>query len=301
MVRIGIPRALLYYYFAPGWKEFLERLGAEIVVSPPTNRFILDRGIKISEDELCLPCKVFFGHMDWLLGRADYIFLPRYLTLGKGENVCPKLMGLPDMCRAIFSPDLPLFEPRIDRWGRYYREFFWGGLEKVFTTSRLNRAWQHAQKRQKRVEEKKEIKNKKAPLLVVLGHTYLVEDNYLNLGILEKIKNLGYNPLTSGEIPRREREKGSRWGKRLFWPLNRRELGVAYLTLRGKYPQIRGIINLSSFACGPDSISAELITRRTGDSLPLLNLVFDEHTGSEGLSTRLEAFIDLLEGGAGCG
>lgn len=36
MMRVGIPRALLYYQYYPAWKTFFEEMGAEVVVSPPT-------------------------------------------------------------------------------------------------------------------------------------------------------------------------------------------------------------------------------------------------------------------------
>lgn len=31
MIRIGIPRALLYYQYYPMWQTFFEELGAEVV------------------------------------------------------------------------------------------------------------------------------------------------------------------------------------------------------------------------------------------------------------------------------
>jgi len=44
VVRVGIPRALSYYQYYPGWKTFFEALGAETVVSPPTNKAIFAAG-----------------------------------------------------------------------------------------------------------------------------------------------------------------------------------------------------------------------------------------------------------------
>ncbi|MBU2609087.1 MAG: hypothetical protein KKF26_07200, partial [Chloroflexi bacterium] len=38
MIRVGIPRALLYYQYYPAWKTFFEELGAEVVVSAPTSQ-----------------------------------------------------------------------------------------------------------------------------------------------------------------------------------------------------------------------------------------------------------------------
>ncbi len=35
-MKVGIPRGLLFYRFYALWKTFLEELGAEVVISPPT-------------------------------------------------------------------------------------------------------------------------------------------------------------------------------------------------------------------------------------------------------------------------
>jgi predicted nucleotide-binding protein (sugar kinase/HSP70/actin superfamily) len=60
-----------------------------------------------------------------------------------------------------------------------------------------------------------------------------------------------------------------------------------------------GIIFLTSFKCGIDALLQEFIKRRLkargGPPIPLLVLSFDEHTGREGLITRLEAFQDVME------
>jgi len=34
-LKIGIPQALLYYEYFPLWKNFLEGLGAEVIISGP--------------------------------------------------------------------------------------------------------------------------------------------------------------------------------------------------------------------------------------------------------------------------
>jgi len=63
-IRIGIPRALSYYTFYPLWRVFLEKLGAEIIVSKNTNRKILEDGIKETVNDACVPIKVFHGGID---------------------------------------------------------------------------------------------------------------------------------------------------------------------------------------------------------------------------------------------
>ena len=60
-----------------------------------------------------------------------------------------------------------------------------------------------------------------------------------------------------------------------------------------------GVIFLTSFKCGIDALLQEFVKRRLKvvekSEKPLLILTLDEHSGREGLMTRLEAFRDVLE------
>jgi predicted nucleotide-binding protein (sugar kinase/HSP70/actin superfamily) len=56
---------------------------------------------------------------------------------------------------------------------------------------------------------------------------------------------------------------------------------------------VDGIILLSAFPCGPDSMVNELITRKVKD-VPMLNLVLDSQSGTAGIETRLESFVDII-------
>ena len=94
---IGIPRALLYHRYGVLWATFFERLGCRIVLSPPSNRRILERGIALAVDETCLPLKVFLGHVEALKGKADHILVPRVASLAKDEQACVKLMAAYDI------------------------------------------------------------------------------------------------------------------------------------------------------------------------------------------------------------
>jgi predicted nucleotide-binding protein (sugar kinase/HSP70/actin superfamily) len=62
---------------------------------------------------------------------------------------------------------------------------------------------------------------------------------------------------------------------------------------------IDGVVFLTSFKCGIDALLQEFIKRRLKvrreTSIPLIVLSFDEHTGRESLTTRLEAFRDVME------
>ena len=58
--------------------------------------------------------------------------------------------------------------------------------------------------------------------------------------------------------------------------------------------EIDGIIYVSSFCCGTDSVTIEMIRNRI-DRFPFLVLKLDEQTGEAGYNTRLEAFREVLK------
>lgn len=97
--KIGIPRSLFYYKFISLWETFFTELGIKVIVSDPTNKRILDDGVKTCVSEACLPIKLFHGHVMNLIGRVDYIFIPRFTSISKREYICPEFGGLPDMVR----------------------------------------------------------------------------------------------------------------------------------------------------------------------------------------------------------
>ncbi len=112
--KIGIPRSLFYFKFIPLWKSFFTELGAEIVVSEPTNRRILDDGVKSCVDEACLPVKLFHGHVLNLKDKVDYIFVPRFTSISRNEYICPEFGGLPDMVRHTLKDLPPLIDTEIN-------------------------------------------------------------------------------------------------------------------------------------------------------------------------------------------
>ena len=73
------------------------------------------------------------------------------------------------------------------------------------------------------------------------------------------------------------------------WEINREILGGI---VQHEY-DVDGMILLSAFPCGPDAMVNEIITRRV-KGVPMLNLVLDSQTGTAGVETRLESFIDII-------
>ena len=119
-IRVGIPRSLAYYSFYPQWRTYLEELGTEVVLSPPTTKEILDQGIRDTVTDACIPIKVFHGHVAALSGQVDFILIPRLVSIDGDATLCPKFLGLSDMIKASVAGTPPLLTPRLDiRDGRF--------------------------------------------------------------------------------------------------------------------------------------------------------------------------------------
>jgi len=54
-----------------------------------------------------------------------------------------------------------------------------------------------------------------------------------------------------------------------------------------------GLVHLEPFGCLPE-ITARNIMPSTKEKLPVLNIIYDEHTGKAGIINRLEAFVDMI-------
>ena len=111
---IGIPRGMFYFDYYILWEEFFKNLNGEILISPNTNKEILDRGISTCVDEACLPVKVFHGHVDYLKDKVDYLFIPKFISIYKREYCCPKHLGLTDMVRHSIEELPEIIEPIIN-------------------------------------------------------------------------------------------------------------------------------------------------------------------------------------------
>ena len=84
--------------------------------------------------------------------------------------------------------------------------------------------------------------------------------------------------------------KSKALARSMYWRYNK-ELTGAVDYYKDK---VDGIIFMTTFPCGPDSLAIELIMRKLKD-VPMTNLIIDSNFGEAGLQTRIESFIDILE------
>lgn len=314
-IKIGIPYALYFYEYYPLWKDFLTRLGAEVVLSQPTNKSILDLGIRSSLSEVCLPVKVFYGHVLSLVDQVDYVLIPRMVCIKKGAFFCPKIIGLPDMVKTSLGALCPIINPLVDirkYYGTWKNSLFQVGQMVTENSIAISRAfsasWENFQKNyvahlfnprslRPGILKNNNMKKKWAetPInIAVVGHNYLISDSYINLNLIEKLRKMKVNVLTPEMVyPDKIKKHLKRLYKPIFWSLSQRVVGSAFYYFE---KGVDGIIHLTSFECGEDSMVGELIHHQSYQypQVAYTEFVFDEHTGEAGINTRIEAFLDMI-------
>ncbi len=293
-MRIGIPKGLLYYKYHPFLISFFSELGAEIITSEDTNKNILDLGVKCCVDEACLPVKIFHGHVASIKDKCDLIVIPRIMQLNKNEYICPKFCGLPEMILnsidnmppCITDPFYDISKSTLYQWAKA------AGKRVTKNTHEIKHAYKKAyeQLQQHQTGFNQDLYDMKVALV---GHPYNIYDNFINMNLISKLNNIGVSVetmeftkdfLINLEI--------NNLYKRPFWTFARENYGFAVNVAKEK--RVDGIIYISSFNCGTDSIIIELIKDKIG-CFPFLTLKIDEHTGDAGIDTRIEAFTDMLE------
>lgn len=315
--RVGIPRALLYYKYYPLWVTFFQQLGAEVIVSEQTTKKIKEKAINTAPSEDCYSTKLYFGHVMAIKDQVDYLFVPRLGSKHKTNSGCPKFVGLAETLRAMY-PDLPpIIMPFYStaKAGHGKKKLielmFKVGFKITKNPLRIIIAGIKAYKAQKahykktimsekeyfKWEATREKSAKEGKLRIALvGHSYVLNDPLASLEIKEMLKEYNVELITSEQLPRKFVEKQmEKLDFNLYFDYEREILGTVMHFLERK--TVDGIIHLIIFSCGPDSVTAEMAlqyAKRAGD-IPLLQLTFDELTGKAGLTTRVEAFIDLLE------
>ena len=319
MLKVGIPRALSYYRYFPLWKTLLEDLGAEVVVSRPTSKRLLEEGVRHCVDDICVPVKLYYGHLLDLMETVDCIFASRVVSVEKADHdtyTCPKLIGLPDMIKGSVEGLPPMLEFVVDVQNRplkagvrdlasalgahqsLVRPALRHGLavQSIYEArlldgdepdSAMERAFSGVGRRERQPVEGDIT-------IALVGHEYIIHDYYLSHNLPRKRACLGARVLDASQVPPAQVERELARYRGISWSYEKELLGSASHFLRRD--DVDGVMLVMGFACGPDSIIGEIITRevRRPDSPPLTTLVLDEHTGEAGVSTRVEAFVDLL-------
>jgi predicted nucleotide-binding protein (sugar kinase/HSP70/actin superfamily) len=106
---------------------------------------------------------------------------------------------------------------------------------------------------------------------------------------------MGVTVITVENLPPKKIARANILEKKMFWTFSDLALNSSYYLF--KEGKIDGIIHLTAFGCGPDSMVDKLMEIASKDypEVPYMSVTIDEHTGDAGISTRLEAFLDMVK------
>lgn len=317
---IGIPRAMSYYNYFPFWYGFFNKLGFDIILSDATTKKTMSDGAGLVVTETCLPIKVYVGHVINLIEKGvKNIFVPSIQSIAPKIYNCSKIRGLPDLIRNVVKGDFNIIEATLDKSEKNNNLIdFLTEIALQFDIKDINvikeaqnagfvvqnnfnvmvqngldfdEALKNAKMGTVTIPPKKEDK----PISVaVIGHGYNIYDKRACMDIFKKLDKMEVRTYNAYQLTIEQLKGGmNSLNSTLYWANQHEMTGCA-----GHYFQdekIDGIITITAFGCGPDSLMLEDIKRKAKNySKPLLNLTIDEHTGEAGFVTRIEAFCDML-------
>lgn len=317
--KIGIPRAISYYNNYPFYYGFFTSLGYEVVLSDKTTTKLINDGCSYVVSDTCLPIKVYVGHVINLLDKGiDTIFIPSIQSTAHKINNCTKIRGLPEIIRNVINRPFKMIEPTLDKTEKIgFKDFWYETARQLDITDKktienaISEGWEmynyFAKMAKAGIEHSKAIENAingmyenktvelvKPLSVVIMAHGYNLFDERISMKMIQKLEKMGVKVYTGLNVSREDAINSIHALDEIQYWANELDLTgtAAYYMLNKK---IDGIIALSAFGCGPDSLMVDEIDYHAKQrGIPMIHLTIDEHTGEAGFVTRIEAFTDML-------
>lgn len=304
-VRLGIPHALYLAEEMPLWKHFFATLGVETITSESLKTAV-KTGKKLAGAEFCAPMNAFFGHVQYLVDKCDYIFLPVYLEAEKQKNEDFRFYCYYTQFAATLSAGMKSLRlqnktimPIIDHHSFQSRIELFSILKSILNTGywEIYNAYEAAlsfysdgrgnllniYQREKPGKDKISV--------ALLGRPYTIMQNSMNKGIPDIFSALHIKTFYQDMLPVNQEDlyEIEPLIARMHWNYAARILKAAIYVARtpGLYP-----VYVTSFKCSPDSFTLEYFKRVMDRySKPYLILELDEHDSNVGYETRIEAAV----------
>lgn len=300
---IGLPAAVHMADDLAMWRYFFGLLGIKTITSEKCSDG-LARGKKLAQAEFCAPVMAMHGHLDWLLERADFVFLPSYLEEKEKEvrrqfcyytQYLPALGGLTDsdggrMLRPVLKYLYTSFHAKV----QLYKLMQQIGSDCSF--------FDVAAAYEKAVQFKRDCDEKLKKLMpaegstddievVLVGRPYTTLSPAMNANIPGIFRKLGINAYYQDMLSYSREEVAAIQPllDELHWkhPVKILEATEVIAGRKNLYPVL-----LTSFKCTPDSFTMEYFkTLMDKHNKPYLILQLDEHDSSVGYETRIEAAV----------
>jgi len=237
------------------------------------------------------------GHVYYLIDKVDYILIPRIVSFGQNEVVCTKFNAMYDIVNNTFI-NLKLLDYNIDvkENETEFKAFMKMGKVLGANSITVLKAYLKAKKVQNYYEQKQSEKqeqllsNTDKLKMLIVSHPYNIYDRLLGYPIIKYLESFGVVPIYA-DVANKEQtcEKSKVISKTLYWTYNKELIGA----IEHYTNKIDGIIFISTFPCGSDSLVNELCIRKI-KGIPMTNIILDELQGEAGLLTRIESFIDII-------
>jgi len=294
-IKIGIPRSIFFYYYGSLWQKLFKKMNCEIVLSPVTNKEIMELGTKYANDEMCLSMKNYIGHVAYLQDKCNYVLIPRIDNYGISNQTCTNFLAIYDIIHNLFSKKILSYNINVSKNETEEKAMIELGMKLGHSKQFCKRIYNETLEEVEMEEEKEiqlnmaKLRSKKLKILVV-GHPYNIYDAYIGLPIVKYLEKQKVELIYSDKFNSHMTNYISKsLSSELYFKYNKENIGAIALTK----DKVDGIIFITSFPCGPDSLVNELVMRKL--RVPYLNLIIDDMDASAGIETRLESFLDILE------
>ncbi len=311
---IGIPRVLNMYENYPFWATFFGELGFRVELSPFSDRSIYALGMEtIPSESECYPAKLAHGHVQWLINRGiKTIFHPcvfyEHPENKKGQNHfnCPMVVSYAENLKNNID-DISHGETE------YIRPFIAFTSEKTVCTRLVElcrKQWDIPEKEVKKavhkawleqIKAKKDIKDEgkraleqmekeKKRGIVLAGRPYHI-DPEINHQIPEMIASYGFAVFTEDSLPidfepHRPLRVVDQWvyHSRLY-------SAAEFVSKRDDLE----LIQLNSFGCGLDAVTADQVSEILEKSNKLYTLLkIDEINNLGAVRIRIRSLIAAI-------
>ena len=301
---VGIPRAFSVHTLYPLYSWFFHELGIKTVLSTE----VAKEGVVRVESAYCFPAEIAHGAVQDCLDKgADYVLLPHFRDMPSYEdevhaNFCPITQGLPYYIKKAFpevaeSRLLPLvvsFKFGDRKALEHFTDF---GARLGIGEAEVKAAFETALARQREYFKQARIMGQEAldeakkadrPVIAVLGRPYNAFTPEANMGIPRKFTTRGYSVIPFDILP--FEEEGI--FPNMYWYYGQQDMKAAALLKEHDNVYVTFITN---FSCAPDSFMLHYLKWTMGQK-PFLVLELDSHSADAGIDTRVEAFLDILDG-----
>jgi len=315
LLTIGIPRALNFYENFPFWNTLFVECGIQVKLSDPSSNAIYEKGAgTVMSENICFPAKLVHGHIFNLIeSGVDRIFFPMVYyercEFSDSANCfnCPIVSGYADVIRSSIDPGgnygIPLDQPTItfNDLGLLRKACF-EYLRKLGVRKRtFNSAFNHALAEQQVYKDEvsrrgrqilTQARAENRPVALLMSHPYHL-DPKINHKIPDILSDFGMDIITEDSVLQNGENTLDNQHMLSQWEYINRFFYAARWA--GNQPDVE-VVQLNSFACGPDAYSLDEVKQilgQFGKGYTVIRIDEIESTGSAKL--RIRSMIEALK------